>query len=95
MEKGAKVFLNYRKVDVRNTLSSVLLREMRRRFQVRNSVRFRNYQLPATGYVRANPNEDPLAVANDHVRTIAGSGEITLSNDIVRENTKPTLTFKL
>ena len=29
----------------------------------------------------------------DHVRTITGSGEITLSNDVVGAGTKPTLTF--
>ena len=59
-----------------------------------HSVGFRNYRYHH-GYVRANPNEDPAVVANDHVRTIAGSGEITLTNDVVRENTKPTLTFTL
>ena len=91
MEKGAKVYLNYRKVDVRNTLTGTPAPGDGVRFLVSTASGSGTTDTP--GYVRANPNEDTLAVANDHVRTIAGSGEITLSNDVVRENTKPTLTF--
>ena len=78
MEKGAKIYVAYRKVTAAASPTAA-------RFAATST---------SGSSTPGNLADDAITPAGDHLRTIAGSGTITLTRgEVVSAGTKPTLTF--